>query len=97
MGISSGNKALTRWAFLGPLLPTVRTLRDVLRSITQACRDPSTCASIRRNRHQLVVGIAWDSFLSGRRLIRWRGLLGDTNFLNYLERPDGLDNTPGTI
>ena len=79
------------------LLPTVRILRDVLRSITLACRDPSTCASIRRNRHELVVGIAWDSFLSGRRLIRWRGLLGDTNFLNHLERPCGLDNTPGTI
>jgi hypothetical protein len=32
-----------------PLLPTVKTLRDLLRSIAQACRNPSTCDSIRRN------------------------------------------------
>jgi hypothetical protein len=32
-----------------PLLPTVRTLRDLLRSIAQACCNPSTCDNIRRN------------------------------------------------
>jgi hypothetical protein len=64
----------------GPLLPTVRTLRDVLLSITQSGRDPSTCASIRRNRHELVVGIAWDASLSGRRLIRWRGYWATKTF-----------------
>jgi hypothetical protein len=78
--------------FLGPLLPAVRTLRDVLRSIAQACRDPSTCASIRRNWQELVVGI-----LVGKEADPLTSLLGDTNFLNHLERPYGLDITPATI
>jgi hypothetical protein len=35
----NGAASDTALTFLGPLLPTVRTLRDVLRSITQAGRD----------------------------------------------------------
>jgi hypothetical protein len=38
-----------------------------------------SCASMRRNR-ELVVGIASDSFLSGRRLIRWRGYWATQTF-----------------
>src|ERR1700683_1216664 len=74
----------------------VRTLRR-LGTRSHRCRDPSTCASIRRNRQELVVGGAWDSSSWGRRADSPATSLGATNFLDHVERPYGIDNTPGTI
>jgi hypothetical protein len=69
----------------------------VLRSITQACpihRRVLVSAEIGMN---LVVGIGWDSFFVGKAADPLARLLGDTNFLDHLERPYCIDNTPGTI
>ena len=88
-GYSDPIVATPRRSLIGGLLsrPTTRfwiltaDCKNTARRIALvACRDPSTCASIRRNRHELVVGIAWDSFLSGRRLIRWRGCWATQTF-----------------
>jgi hypothetical protein len=78
------------------LTADVRILRDLLCSITLACRDPSTCASIRRNRNQLIVGIAWDSVLLEGVLIRRRAYWAPQTFWTTWSGSYGIDNT-GTI